>query len=98
MAAGSEFVEGDDMTLRRVRALLVAGALAIAASATSVAMQADAAPPSTSNFGPNVHIFNASMDQAANQGELNAIAVAQVHNAVGTRRDAVLLPPGTDGS
>ena len=33
------------MTLRRVRALLVAGVLAIAGSATSVAMQADAAPP-----------------------------------------------------
>src|SRR5256885_2401433 len=86
------------MTLRRVRALLVAGALAIAASATSVAMQADAAPPSTPSFGPNVHIFNASMDQAAIQAELNAIAVAQVHNEFGTRRDAVLFAPGTYGS
>ena len=38
------------MTLRRVRALLVAGVLAIAACATSVAMQADAAPPGTPDF------------------------------------------------
>src|SRR5256885_7538744 len=86
------------MTLRRVRALLVAGALAIAASATSAAMQADVAPPSTPDFGPNVHIFQPSMDQAAIQAELNAIAVAQVHNEFGTRRDAVLFAPGTYGS
>jgi len=86
------------MTLRRVRALLVAGALAIAASATSAAMQADAAPPSTPDFGPNVHIFKPSMDQAAIQADLNAIAVAQVHNEFGTRRDALLFAPGTYGS
>src|SRR3989440_8768687 len=86
------------MTLPRVRALLVAGALAIAASATSAAMQADAAPPSAPDFGPNVHIFQPSMDQAAIQAELNAIAVAQVHNEFGTRRDAVLFAPGTYGS
>src|SRR5438477_13161871 len=65
------------MTLRRVRALLVAGALVIAASATSVVIEADAAPPSTPDFGPNVHIFKPSTDQAAIQAELNAIAVAQ---------------------
>src|SRR2546430_7641301 len=38
------------------------------------------------------------MDQAAIQAELNAIAVAQVHNEFGTRRDAVLFAPGTYGS
>ena len=86
------------MTLRRVRALLVAGALVIAASATSVVIEADAAPPSTPDFGPNVHIFKPSTDQAAFQAELNAIAVAQVHNEFGTRRDAVLFAPGTYGS
>src|SRR5439155_15534952 len=48
------------MTLRRVRALLVAGALVIAASGTSVVIEADAAPPSTPDFGPNVHIFKPS--------------------------------------
>src|SRR6266576_4815409 len=98
MAAGGQFVEGNEMTLRRVRALLVAGALALAASATSAAMQADAAPPSAPDFGPNVHIFSPSMDQAAIQAELNAIAVAQVHNELGTRRDAALFAPGTYAS
>src|SRR5213082_1101514 len=86
------------MTLRRVRALLVAGALVIAASAPSVVIEADAAPPSTPDFGPNVHIFKPSTDQAAIQAQLNDIAVAQVHNEFGTRRDAVLFEPGTYGS
>src|SRR5439155_887434 len=61
-------------------------------------VEADAAPPSTPDFGPNVHIFKPSTDQAAIQAELNAIAVAQVHNEFGTRRDAVLFAPGTYGS
>jgi hypothetical protein len=86
------------MTLRSVRALFLAGALAITASAATVGMQADAAPASRPDFGPNVHIFNPSMDQAAIQAELNAIAVAQVHNEFGTRRDAVLFEPGTYGT
>src|SRR5438552_17000567 len=86
------------MTLRSVRALLVAGVLAIAGSAESVAMQADAAPPSTPDFVSNVHIFKPSMDQAAIQADVNAIAVAQVHNEFGTRRAAVLFAPGTYGS
>ena len=55
---------------------------------------ANAAP----DFGPNVHIFTPSMDQSVIQAELNSIAVAQVHNEFGTRRDAVLFEPGTYGS
>jgi len=38
------------------------------------------------------------MDQATIQSQLNAIAVAQVDNEFGPRRDAVLFEPGTYGS
>ena len=80
----------------RLRALVVIGLLALASLGASVhgAGAASRGP----DFGLNVHIFNPSMDQASIQSELNGIAVAQVHNQFGTRRDAVLFQPGTYGS
>ena len=77
------------------------------AAATTVALLLSLAVTTTAHasashasvdFGPNVHIFNPSMDQSEIQSELNSIAVAQVHNEFGNRRDAVLFEPGTYGS
>ncbi len=86
------------MTVRGLRALLVAGMLAAAGSVTTTALTASSAPPSAPDFGPNVHIFSPSMDQATIQAELNAISAAQVGNQFGPRRDAILFEPGTYGS
>ena len=80
----------------RFRAVLAAGALALASAA--VTTTAGAGASSTPDFGSNVHIFTPSMSQAAIQSELDDIAVAQVHNQFGNRRDAVLFEPGTYGS
>jgi len=83
---------------RRVREIVAAFALVIASSATTAAIQAVASPPATPDFGPNVHIFSPSMDEATIQQELDSIATAQVGNQFGSRRDAVLFEPGTYGS
>ena len=86
------------MTLRKIRALLVAGAVAVAWSTAASALGAHAEVAGAPDFGPNVHIFSPAMDQAVIQSELNSIAVAQVHNEFGGRRDAVLFEPGTYGT
>src|SRR5712692_4700541 len=83
------------MRVRSLRALLVAGALAVAWSTTTTGVSAAPVAP---DFGPSVHIFNPGMNQAAIQAQLNAIAIAQVNNEFGSRRDAVLFEPGTYGS
>ena len=80
----------------RLRALVVIGLLAFASLGATV--QSASAASSGPDFGPNVHIFSPSMAQTTIQSELNEIAVAQVHNQFGTRRDAVLFEPGTYGS
>src|ERR1700694_2747801 len=85
------------MRARSLRALLVAGALAIAWSTTTTALADDNPPPGAQDFGPSVHIFSPSMDQAAIQAELNAISVAQVHNEFGSRADAILFQPRNSG-
>lgn len=81
------------------RLLAAAGSVLALVFTSSAAVQA--APPvptSAPDFGTNVHVFSPDMDQATIQNELNSIAVAQVHNEFGTRRDAVLFKPGTYGS
>src|SRR5579864_1520423 len=80
----------------RLRALVVIGLFTLASVAGTV--QTAGAASSAADLGPNVHIFGPSMNQASIQSELNDIAVAQVHNQFGTRRDAVLFEPGTYGS
>ncbi len=80
----------------RVRAVLVAGALALASAA--ITTTAGAGASTTPDLGPNVHIFTPSMSQAAIQSELDGIASVQVGNQFGSRRDAVLFMPGTYGS
>src|SRR5581483_4768252 len=81
--------------------MLAAGSAAalLLSLCVSLGVSADvsSAQPAPS-FGTNVHVFSPSMDQSAIQGELNSIAIAQVHNEFGTRRDAVLFEPGTYGS
>src|SRR5258706_13918453 len=86
------------MRVRTLRALVVAGALALAWSTSTTALAAHAAPPSPPNFGSSVHIFSPGMDQAAIQATLNAIAAQQVNNEFGTERVALLFEPGTYGS
>src|ERR1700694_4698472 len=86
------------MRARSLRALLVAGALAIAWSTTTTALADDNPPPGARDLGPGVPLFNPAMGQAAIQAELNAISTAQVHNEFGSRRDAILFRPGTYGS
>ena len=85
------------MRLVWLRAFLTVAALVL--GATALLTPVAAAPPAGApDFGPNVHIFNPAMGQAAIQSELNAIAAAQVNNEFGPRRDAVLFMPGTYGS
>src|SRR5256885_12737411 len=86
------------MRMRTVRTLIVAGTLALAWSTSPVTLAAVHASPTAPAFGASVHIFNPGMDQAAIQAQLNDIAVAQVHNEFGNRRDAVLFEPGPYGS
>lgn len=51
-------------------------------------------PPSTTpDFGSAVHVFNPSTPNL--QSQINAIFGAQQSNEFGTRRDAILLAPGT---
>ncbi len=81
--------------------MLAAGSAAalLLSLCVSFGVSADVSPAQPApSFGTNVHIFSPSMDQSAIQGELNSIAIAQVHNEFGTRRDAVLFEPGTYGS
>ncbi|HKW08228.1 MAG TPA: adenylyl cyclase [Candidatus Dormibacteraeota bacterium] len=80
----------------RFRAVLAAGALALASAA--ITTTAGAGASTTPDFGTNVHIFSPTMPQATIQSTLNDIAVAQVHNQFGERRDAVLFEPGTYGT
>ena len=54
--------------------------------------------PAAPNFGPNVHILNPALSQGTIQAELDSVAVAQVNNEFGPRRDAILFEPGTYGS
>src|SRR6266849_1114357 len=85
------------MTMRRFRAIFLAGTI-IAAGCFAATTAAVADAPAAPDFGANVHIFNPSMDQATIQAKLNAIAAAQVNNEFGPRRDAVLFEPGTYGT
>ena len=84
------------MSMRKFRAVIVAGVIVAAACLTATTAVADA--PAAPDFGANVHIFNPGMGQATIQAELNAIAAAQVNNEFGPRRDAVLFEPGTYGT
>jgi hypothetical protein len=86
------------MRLRTVRTLIVAGTLALAWSTSPATLAAVHASPTVPAFGASVHIFSAGMDQATIQAQLNEVAVAQVNNEFGPRRDAVLFEPGTYGS
>ena len=86
------------MRLRTLRALILAGALALAWSSSPATLAVVHASPTAPGFGASVHIFNAGMDQATIQAQLNAVAIAQVDNEFGPRRDAVLFEPGIYGS
>ncbi len=75
----------------------VATALA-APSAVATTLAASSASSSQPNFGPNVYIFNPTMQQSEIQATVNSIATQQVSNQFGTQRYALLFEPGTYGS
>ena len=67
------------------------------AALTAASSHLLAAPPS-SDFGPNVLVFNPSMSVADIEAAANAIANQQISNQFGTDRYALLFLPGTYGS
>ncbi|GLV53874.1 coagulation factor 5/8 type [Dictyobacter sp. S3.2.2.5] len=79
--------------------VMVSGGIAGALLTTSgTALAAQLVPPSQSDFGPNVYIFNPSMPQSEIQATVNAVASQQISNQFGTQRYALLFEPGTYGS
>jgi len=65
---------------------LVAGMLAVAASAQK--------QEKTPDFGPNVTVFNAAMPAAAIQEQIDKVYKVQQHSEFGTDRNALLFLPG----
>jgi hypothetical protein len=63
LPAGSVAEEANEVRKRIIRALVVAGALALPLS-TSRTVLADTSTPGAPEFGASVHIFNPGMDQA----------------------------------
>ncbi len=59
---------------------------------------ASTAQADTTDFGPNVIIFDASMPTSEIQARVNAITAEQVDNEMGLQRYALLFKPGTYGS
>ena len=83
--------------MRRTGAFRVALGLALTGF-VGAALPAAASASSGPNLGPNVIVFNPSMQQATIQSDLNAIAEQQVPNQFGTQRYAIFFEPGTYGS
>jgi len=73
-------------------ALSLIGTAGVANSASTAAL---AAPPA---FGPNVTIFDPSMPTSQIQAAVDAIAVKQIDNEMGTARYSLLFKPGTYGT
>jgi hypothetical protein len=84
----------------RWHSILMAGAVVIGAFvATTGAIATTAlAAPAGPNLGPNVYIFNPTMQQSEIQARVDAVAAQQVSNEFGTQRYALLFEPGTYGS
>ncbi|GCE09444.1 adenylyl cyclase [Dictyobacter aurantiacus] len=79
--------------------MMVSGGIAGALLSTNgTALAAQLVPPSQSDFGPNVYIFNPSMPQSEIQATVDAVANQQIPNQFGTQRYALLFEPGTYGS
>jgi hypothetical protein len=84
------------MSMRKFRAVFVAGAIVAVACVVATPAVADA--PAAPNFGSNVIIFNPSMPQTQVQAALDSVSGQQVNNQFGTQRYALLFEPGTYGS
>jgi hypothetical protein len=84
----------------RWHSILMAGAVVIGAfAATTGAIATTAlAAPAGPILGPNVYIFNPTMQQSEIQARVDAVAAQQVSNEFGTQRYALLFEPGTYGS
>jgi hypothetical protein len=78
--------------MRRIMSLAAAVALLVSLGCAGAV---SAAQP---DFGPNVIIFDPSMPTSQIQATVDAIAVQQVDNEMGTQRYALLFKPGTYGS
>jgi hypothetical protein len=88
------------MKIRLLALLLVAftlSAAAIAPAATAAPLTAKPAP-STSDFGPNVIIFDPSTPVSQIQATADAIYAQQVNAEMGSNRYALLFKPGVYGT
>src|SRR5438105_687548 len=75
-------------------AALAAGTLALTGGAGASSHRTAALP----DFGPNVKIFDPSMQTSDIKAAVDAVATQQLSNQFGTRRDALLFMPGTYGT
>lgn len=73
--------------------------IALQAATPPVATPAVITPPAAAHpFGANVHVFDPGMPVAEIQATVDAIAVQQVDDEMGTKRYSLLFKPGTYGS
>ena len=87
---------------RRLLAITVAAALAVATVIGSVVLPAPSRPRRPRlprpDFGPNVTIFDPSMPTSQIQAAVDAISAQQIDNEMGTERYSLLFKPGTYGT
>jgi hypothetical protein len=81
--------------LGAVAAVMMSLALVGGAGASTGSEHAVAAQP---DFGPNVLIFDPSMDTSAIQSAVDGVAAQQVDNQFGSQRYALLFKPGSYGT
>ena len=84
------------MSMRRLRAVVVVGAIIAAAGLAATPAVADA--PAAPSLGSNVVIFDPTMPQSQVQAAFDSVSSQQVNNQFGTKRFALLFKPGTYGS
>jgi hypothetical protein len=88
-AANNQYVSAD----QNIGGTLVANRSSVQAWEEFVLSDSSAPPPATPDFGSAVHVFNPSTPNL--QSQINTIFSAQQSSEFGTRRDAILLAPGT---
>ena len=82
----------------RVRSMMLAVALVLAAVASAAGGSTASAAPSLPGLGTNVVVFDPSMPVGQIQATFNAIHAQQVDAEMGTNRYALLFKPGVYGS
>ena len=82
----------------RVRSMMLAVALVLAAVAGAAGGSTASAAPSAPGLGTNVIVFDPSMPASQIQATFDAIHAQQVNDEMGTNRYALLFKPGVYGS